>query len=181
LAISTPSLWKEKIFRRSCSTIRSAETYSHPCHLDKSGPGCWFFRATFFFADILTRRLALDFHAWRNRLLRIWANWRNPTSHDGQTLESLRRTKAAITEKLERRKSTTHFEPTKEEQTAGDMAEPLDNLEAPIKTTPTKPPAAEHSTSPIPEPQESFTSRLLRAKKNVQKDRPPQDPGATSS
>jgi hypothetical protein len=139
------------------------------------------FSSYIFFADILTRRLALDFHAWRNRLLRIWANWRNPTSHDGQTLESLRRTKAAITEKLERRKSTTHFEPTKEEQTAGDMAEPLDNLEAPIKTTPTKPPAAEHSTSPIPEPQESFTSRLLRAKKNVQKDRPPQDPGATSS
>lgn len=174
---SIPRLVQHDAFRRD-----TAPSYTSR----QVWPWLLIFASHVFFGDILVRRVAIDFSEWQRKIRRAWRSLQRHEGPNAETFESLRKTKAKVGESLERKRTSLNFEPISEEIEAGQeqVNLPAKGMESqshhPAAGTPTKdPPGAPTETD------ESFTARLLRAKKNVQKDkesdRPPPDPGALSS
>jgi hypothetical protein len=122
-----------------------------------------------FFADVFVRRVQVDFQ-W---LAPIWARFaevvlgRERQEASPETMSRLRSRKAEVDRSLESRRAAARFEP--------DAAAPVDpNALAAAEAKPT---SAGPATVPMPKPtveappEDSYTSRLLKVKKEVWKDR----------
>ncbi len=123
-----------------------------------------------FFFDVLVRRVAFSL-AWVPRLAQqVRLRWRGheSTAADKEYLDRLRNRKAEVGDQLDLQRAATRFEPTPAGTTAAQNAVAEALRDAP----PVAPPTAPGSTSLAPEvPAESYTSRLLKAKQEVWKDR----------
>jgi hypothetical protein len=121
-----------------------------------------------FFADVFVRRVQVDLR-W---LVPIWARFaevvlgRERYEPAPETMSRLRSRKAEVDRSLESRRAATRFEP--------DAAVPIDPyaLEA-AEAKPAAPGAASPTPKPVAEaePEDTYTSRLLKAKKQVWQDR----------
>jgi hypothetical protein len=118
-----------------------------------------------FFADVFVRRVAVDL-AWmgplavrvKDRLL-----GRETAPAPTPTMERLRSRKAAVTQELEQRRAAVRFEPTAEPRPDVDL---LGEDAAAGPAPAPKPGPAKGGLVPEKE-QESYTERLLKAKKKV--------------
>jgi hypothetical protein len=123
-----------------------------------------------FFADVFVRRVQINLQ-W---LVPVWSRFldivlrRERHESAPETMSRLRSRKAEVDRSIESRRAATRFEPD-----AAVAVDPnaLESAEAKPTTTPTAPqptaqPVAEGET------EEDYTSRLLKAKKQVWKDRP---------
>jgi uncharacterized membrane protein/Mg-chelatase subunit ChlD len=130
-----------------------------------------------FLADVFVRRVQVSL-AWVPPLAgraRDWVLRRTPAAAQPQTMERLRSRKAAVAGQIEQLRAATRFAPPPETPTS------LDALQEPAA----RPAAAQGpSHAPIAEQseEESYTERLLRAKKKVWKQQdkdsqPPLPPG----
>ncbi len=128
-----------------------------------------------FFADIFVRRVAIDVRSGIQKIAQGWRKFRRIDESKASALENLRQRKAEVAEQIDRQRSSSHFEPTGPEEEA--LRAGIDPLAAaPAPDQPKSAQASPASPSPV-EDQESFTARLLRAKQEVKKDRPPTSPG----
>ncbi|MGH7134961.1 MAG: hypothetical protein ACREHD_04430, partial [Pirellulales bacterium] len=120
---------------------------------------------TFFF-DVFFRRVQISF-AWappmagrlRDRLL-----GRQPQAPAPEYISRLRSRKAEVSEQLEQRRAAARFEPSADQPT--DVATLEEQIAAPT-APPSRTPGA--SISPEAQEEESYTSRLLKVKKDVRK------------
>jgi hypothetical protein len=122
-----------------------------------------------FFGDVFIRRVQVDFR-W---LLPIWARFaelvlgRERQEPAAETMSRLRSRKAEVDRSLESRRAAARFEP--------DAVVPIDP--SVIQAAEAKPtaPGAQPKPAPTPvaeaEPEDTYTSRLLKAKKQVWQDR----------
>jgi len=125
-----------------------------------------------FFGDVFVRRVQIDLK-W---LVPVWTRFldiilrRERQEASPETMSRLRSRKAEVEQSIESRKAATRFEPD-----AAAAVDPnvLDAAEAKPTTTPT--PTAPATKATEEQEGEDYTSRLLKAKKQVWKDRP-QDP-----
>ncbi len=117
-----------------------------------------------FFGDVLVRRVAINFdwlwpilYAARDRLLR-----RQAVAVPDVVMDRLRTRKAEVGDQLEQRRAATRFEPTPDAPAAAPSIE--EQLQTPKPSEPKPQPKADLG----PEKEaESYTSRLLKAKKKV--------------
>jgi hypothetical protein len=122
-----------------------------------------------FFADVFVRRVAVRFE-WLAMLWRIaLARWlgRKVPAERSEYLQRLRGRKREVAHELEQRKAAARFEPAPE---ALDEAEEL----APLAAAAAPPAAARPDSRLAPEQraeEETYTERLLKAKKKVWDDR----------
>jgi hypothetical protein len=126
-----------------------------------------------FFGDVFVRRVQVNF-TW---LTPIWTRAvdvilrRERQEQAPETMSRLRSRKAEVDQSIESRRAATRFEPDEAlpvDPNALDAAEAKPTTAAP-PTTPTAKPVAEQE-------QEDYTSRLLKAKKQVWRDRPKDAP-----
>lgn len=127
--------------------------------------------ACLFLADVFVRRVQVHFY-WvpaalgklRNRIL-----GRKQETVDDTRIERLRSRKAAIANQIDQRRATTRFEDQNVPSPDGprNLDEVLD--EAAAGQTPQRP--ASPSQSAVEEEQDSYTERLLAAKKRAMKDK----------
>ncbi|MCY2990356.1 MAG: VWA domain-containing protein [Planctomycetota bacterium] len=127
-----------------------------------------------FFGDVCIRRVAVDFYWIGPALAWLWQRIRRRPREAvaDERLERLRSRKAAVTEQLDERRTTTRFEPqmTSGGETAGrDLEEVLQDASGSAPPGP-PPPPSQPSLTPVPE-EKSYTARLLDAKKKAWKDR----------
>ncbi len=126
-----------------------------------------------FFFDIFTRRVALNF-AWVRPLA---AQWRDRVLGRGgplpvdATLERLRSRKEAVDQQIEQRRAATRFEPAPESTTAGDAVERELAQADPTTAPETQSPMPPRNLAAPSEEGESYTERLLKAKKKVWNER----------
>jgi hypothetical protein len=122
-----------------------------------------------FFADVFVRRVQIDLQ-W---LVPYWTRVvdivlrRERHEKAPETMSRLRSRKAEVDRSIESRRAATRFEP--------DAATPVDpNAVAAEATQATTAPAPTPTAKPVAEAETEadFTSRLLKAKKDVWKDRP---------
>ncbi|MCH8047576.1 MAG: VWA domain-containing protein [Planctomycetes bacterium] len=158
---SLPALLETNVFRHDLPQASSSQDVWHLLMLI----GC-----CVFFGDVLMRRVHIHFlwllpmlAAARDRVLR-----REAVAQPDEYMERLRSRKAEVTERIESRRATTRFEAA--DDAADSSADPTVLTEMVDRPgTPAKPqaglaPGEAHDD-------ESYTSRLLKAKKKVWEDR----------
>ncbi len=133
-------------------------------------PQVMLFCACLFCADVFVRRVTIGFE-WLSPLMlkikeRLGGGQVEPDD-DGR-LSRLRNQKAIISERLDERRSAARFEPQLEEQDALNLDEVLDDVGSAAPAPPPRPSAPSSAPS---EEEESYTSRLLKAKKDAWKDK----------
>jgi len=119
-----------------------------------------------FFADVFTRRVNVSF-AWvpplmvkaRDKIMR-----RESAPAESKVMDRLRSRKAEVAESLDQRRAAARFEPTPDAPPPESLAE---QTAMPTSPLPPKPKTAEGSLTPEQKDEESYTSRLLKAKKKV--------------
>jgi uncharacterized membrane protein len=126
-----------------------------------------------FFADVFVRRVQINLQ-W---LVPTWSRFldivlrRERHAAVPETISRLRSRKAEVDQSIESRRAATRFEPD-----AAASVDPNAIEAAEAKPTTTAPPMAQ-PTKPVAEAeQDDYTSRLLKAKKQVWKDRPKDGP-----
>ncbi len=116
-----------------------------------------------FFFDVLLRRVAVSF-SWAPRVAitaRDWVLRRKPAAAPSEYMDRLRSRKAEIAERLEQERAGARYEPT------GDLSQVDPALEPGQPQKPAiEPEPAAVATAALPA-EESYTSRLLKAKKQV--------------
>jgi hypothetical protein len=122
-----------------------------------------------FFADVFIRRVQVDFKwmepAWQKFAEVVLGRERQQESPE--TMSRLRSRKAEVDRSLENRRAAARFEPDAEAPTDPNA----------LAAAEAKPTSAGPSTLPMPKPkveaeqEDSYTSRLLKVKKEVWKDR----------
>jgi len=119
--------------------------------------------ACVFFFDVLVRRVVIDATAAILPVL-IWVRRRKATPPQEERIERLRNRKAAIEGQIERRRAATRFEPAadSDDGVTGDQPAP-----EPVRTATSESAASEIAPSEEQEP--SYTSRLLEAKRRLQR------------
>ncbi|HVX14967.1 MAG TPA: VWA domain-containing protein [Pirellulales bacterium] len=152
--------------------LAKADTFRHDLPKATSRQDVWHFAlliaALTFFGDVFFRRVQVSF-AWvpplagrmRDRLL-----GREPQAPPPEYMSRLRSRKAEVSEELEQRRAATRFEPTPDQP--ADVAALEEQIAAPTAQAP----AASARGGLSPEAQadeESYTSRLLKVKKDVRK------------
>lgn len=124
--------------------------------------------AVLFLVDVFNRRVAVSL-AWLVPLAeRVWARirGREVQPQEDEYMERLRSRKAELADRIEKQRAATRFEV---EQEADEFAGAVDEVSGPAP-----PPSRGEAggVSPAPEPEEeSYTDRLLKAKKKVWEDR----------
>lgn len=123
-----------------------------------------------FFGDVFVRRVQVDLK-W---LVPIWVRFwdivlrREHQAATPETMARLRSRKAEVDRSIESRRASARFEP---DATAPVDPNAIQAAEAdPTATAPSTPPAGAKPVAET-EPEDSYTSRLLKAKKQVWKDR----------
>jgi uncharacterized membrane protein len=126
--------------------------------------------ACVFFADVFIRRVTIGFEwvvagfNWlRNRLL-----GGDIDEADGERLERLRSRKQAIAGEIDERRAAARFEPETEDQTADVNATVTPDTAAHVAADPPRPTASQ--ITPDAPAEDSYISRLLKAKKQAWKD-----------
>ena len=123
-----------------------------------------------FFGDIFIRRVQLSYewiapiHAYVREKI-----FRREQVEDNSRMDRLRSRKAAISDQIEQRKASARFEPEVEDQPAPppDVDQVLDELRSPTNAPPQR---TEQTGVSSAEPEEdSYTSRLLKAKQKAHK------------
>jgi hypothetical protein len=120
-----------------------------------------------FFGDIFCRRVQVSL-MWVPPLAgraRDWILRRQGPAAEVQTMDRLRSRKAEVAGHIEQLRAATRFEPTAE--TPVDMS----LLEEPVSRPSTLQPPATTAEQKAPTEEESYTERLLRAKKKVWKEK----------
>jgi uncharacterized membrane protein/Mg-chelatase subunit ChlD len=128
-----------------------------------------------FFFDVFFRRVTLSF-AWAPPLaaaVRDFVLRRDAQAPRTETMDRLRSRKAEVSEQLEQRRAAARFEPAPDATSSG-PAPDLAHLEAEMKTATQRPAAPPRSTAEKA-PEESYTERLLKAKKKVWEERDKKD------
>ena len=148
-------------FRRSLATAVSS-TYIWPLLLVIS--------SCLFFTDVFVRRVAVTFDWLPPLIEKIRTKLFGATDNgeDNSAMDRLKSRKAQISEDIDQRRAATRFEP--------DPEEPVDTsiLDDPATSAPLKDikrPSQESQLAPGEKEEDTFTSRLLKAKKDAIKDR----------
>ncbi|MBM4004533.1 MAG: VWA domain-containing protein [Planctomycetes bacterium] len=127
-----------------------------------------------FFADVFIRRVSISFDwaiaTWVFFTTRVMGRKAEPMADT--RLERLRSRKAQVAEHLDDRRSAARFEPAETAAPARALSEIIDD-ESAGPASRAAPPAASHSLSPAQTEQETYTSRLLKAKQKARRDSPP--------
>lgn len=163
---------------RGLPELLEFDTYRHNLTKASSSQDVWYYimliTAFLFFADVFVRRVQISF-AWLpplvNRGLDVILR-REAKPAPVEMIERLRSRKAAISLQIDQRRAAARFEPTPDAP-----APELDALSPSDKGKPPDQPAARHPPQSAATPpdqkreDEDYTSRLLRAKREVRKDR----------
>jgi hypothetical protein len=166
--------------RDSLNELLEVDTFRHNLAKAVSSQDIWpivlLLSACLFFVDVLIRRVTIHFDwvgpaiAWvRNRFFRR----ERQEEDEHQVMERLRSRKAEIAGQIDQRRAATRFEPQPEAD-GGREARPLDDVlsdASGAKRTDVPPRTAAAPDSRPDEPDESYTSRLLEAKKKAFKDK----------
>jgi len=154
------------------------DAFRHDLPRASSGQDVWpallVFAGCLFFFDVFFRRVTLSF-TWVPPLaagVRDFVLRRDAQTPKTEYMDRLRSRKAEVTEQLEQRRAAARFEPAPD-ATASGPAPDLATLEAEMKTAPRESPRPSSPPRSMPEkpPEESYTERLLKAKKKVWEDR----------
>jgi len=163
--------------------LLETNTFRHDLPKATNSQGVWnyllFWAASLFFFDVLIRRVMISF-AWvapvagrvRDIVLR-----RQPAEQPTEYMDRLRTRKAAVSEQLAQKRATARFEPDRDAVTDASALEG----EATIRPVQPRRPATPAGASLAPDQKEkeedSYTSRLLKAKKKVWEDRESKEKG----
>ena len=154
-------------------TLLSFNTFRHDLPKAKSSQDAWHYLillgGCLFFCDVFVRRVHVGF-AWvptlygraRDRLL-----GREAQAEEPRMIDRLKSRKAQVTDRLERLRSDARFESG--DETPSQVAA-IDEQEATKTATPFRPSTSVEKPEPEPE-EDSYTARLLRAKKKVWEER----------
>jgi hypothetical protein len=128
-----------------------------------------------FLADVFIRRVTVHFYWVGPALSRGW-NWlrgRNVEEVKDDRLERLRNRKEALTSHLEQRRAATRFEPQAEADTTPprDLKDVLDDASGGSSGAAAQRPAEAPPAAASQPEQDTYTERLLAAKKKARKDR----------
>jgi uncharacterized membrane protein/Mg-chelatase subunit ChlD len=138
---------------------------------DDIWPSFLMLAAAIFLCDVLVRRVAIDFSWIPLGLAAVWNRYRGvdePAPAD-ERLERLRSRKAAVENQLEARRAATRFEPQPE--SADSSRSVSDVLQSAAGAGEPSPPSASPPPTSAPQTeQETYTERLLAAKKKARKD-----------
>ena len=123
-----------------------------------------------FFADVFTRRVNVSF-AWvpplvtrvRDKVMR-----RESAPAENKMMDRLRSKKAEVTESLDQRRAAARFEPVPDAPAAESIAQ---QTAMPTTAPPPKPKPAAGQVTPDQKEEDSYTSRLLKAKQKVWEER----------
>ena len=129
-----------------------------------------FLAVILFLFDVAVRRIALDLSRVRPAMLAAWGYVRGRQAEPAQSdyMSKLRGRKAEVTRQLDRAHRARRFEPSADAALASDVvSEHAAGGAAPPKTKP----APQVAPQPPSEPEETYTSRLLKAKQKVWKDK----------
>ena len=145
----------------------AVNTFRRDLSKAKSSQPIWFYLvlvgSCLFFFDVFVRRVAVGF-GWVPALagaIRDGVLGRQPEPEAVEVMERLRTSKAEVGDRLEQLRAGARFEPSSDAVTDVDVIEELKRPPAPGKPAP-------RQTSLTPEPEEeSYTERLLRAKKQA--------------
>ena len=126
-----------------------------------------------FFADVFVRRVAVGYDwiepgvDWVKQ--RVFRQSAEP--HVEQSLQRLRNRKQAVTGEMDERRAAARFEPQVDAESGGpELSDVLDQVNSTVEST--GPPQAQQDATPGDlERDESYTSRLMEAKKRAFKDR----------
>lgn len=150
----------------------AVNSFRHDLPKATSSQDIWFhlvfLAGCLFFFDVFVRRVQVSF-AWvpplagrlRDRILR-----RSPQAPQPEMIERLRSRKAEVSQQVDQLRASTRFEPA-EQSAAAPVA--VEELEEPAEPR-AAPRRAEPGLAPDQE-EESYTARLLKAKKKVWKER----------
>lgn len=134
-------------------------------------PGVLLLGACLFFVDVLIRRVVIGWEWWkksvawvRDRLLR-----REAAGMDDERLERLRTRKAEVAEAIDERRAAARFAPDVD---AADIPPSVEQLvrDTAVPRSPPTASAAPPSVTPAAPEAESYTERLLKAKRKAWKD-----------
>jgi hypothetical protein len=124
-----------------------------------------------FFFDVFVRRVQVSF-AWAPKVagrVRDFVLRREPQQAPSETMDRLRSRKAEVAGQLDQIRETARFEATTETPVDVDV---LDEAAGGLEPGPARPAAPGPTMTPAQQPEEeSYTSRLLKAKKKVWEDR----------
>jgi hypothetical protein len=124
-----------------------------------------------FFFDVFFRRVTVSF-AWAPPLaagVRDWVLRRDGQVPKTEYMDRLRSRKAEVSEQLEQRRAAARFEPAPDAAAPADLATLESQMQAAPREAP-RPSAPQRSTAEAPK-EESYTERLLKAKKKVWEER----------
>lgn len=154
--------------------LLQVDTFRHNLQRARSSRDMWPWAvvvcAVVFFADVFVRRVQISF-GWLAALL-VWLRLRSTDAEkakaEQQRLERLRARKREIAAQIEQRRAAARFEPAAEEPASGEPSP----LQATAESGPAKPAAPQTPTlAPQEQLEDSYTARLLRAKKEALKKR----------
>jgi uncharacterized membrane protein/Mg-chelatase subunit ChlD len=127
-----------------------------------------------FLADVFVRRVQVNFLWVQPALVWTWQTLlrRDAAQQPDERMDRLRNLKATVSNQLDERRAAARFEPQME--ASPDARDPNEVLrEASAAGDSTQPPPPTRPTGPLPQTeQESYTERLLAAKKKIRKDPP---------
>ncbi len=151
--------------KRGRSALLAVDSYRRDLPAATRRQGIWpllaFAAGCLFFCDVFFRRVAVGF-AWAPRVAALGRDWllrRAPQAAPTEYMDRLRSRKAEVSERLEQQRATARFETPPEPVRESPLLEPA-TVAAP------KPIAEPVAATPAP-PEESYTSRLLKAKQKV--------------
>ncbi len=157
-------------------TLLKTDTFRHTLEKAISSQDVWplfvLVCATLFFADVFIRRVAISFE-W---LAPVWA-WisrvilrRQAEQAPDERMSRLKSLKADVGERIEERRAAARFEPQPDTQaTAAPSLEDVVEQQGSAQT-PLPPPTQTSQMSPDAPEDDSYTSRLLKAKKKAFRD-----------
>ena len=155
--------------------LLAVNPFRHDLPSARSSQGIWHLlllaAAVLFFFDVFIRRVAIDL-SWMTRWLSGVVNYfagRETTQAPDEYLSRLRSRKAEVNEKIEQQQASATFEATPEQ-----LRQSKGGLETEAFETESLPRAAPSSASIDAEP-ESYTERLLRAKRKAREEGPQND------
>ncbi|MEK6238357.1 MAG: hypothetical protein N2C14_26875, partial [Planctomycetales bacterium] len=131
--------------------------------------------AALFFFDVLNRRVAIGVGWLVPILSAAWSRLRgrDPQPVESEYMDRLRGKKAELTQRIEKQRASARFEVDLERQ---DYDHAVEEASAPEPPSPSRPAASSDGVAAGEPEEESYTDRLLRAKKKVWDDRKDDQP-----
>lgn len=143
-------------------------TLSHALNIEDAWPFLLLLCGLTFFADVFVRRVALDF-GWVGRgFSRLRSYFKGEANEQFRSrMARLQSRKAEIEKQIESRRASTNFAPEVDAKMSGKQK--LDEvIGSEIEKSPKPPPQLKRDKSLDVESEDSYTSRLLEAKRKVQ-------------